>query len=113
MGPPSLLESDSAAIAVRPLPQEGQLPGFTGAIGKLSLDPPVLATANLRVGEPVHLAVTVHGSSNLVRSIAPPAPKAADWEIFNAGSNNPSPQVVQATHAFTFEYTSGSVVRVA
>jgi len=45
----NLLESDDIELKVRPLPREGELPGFTGAIGRFTLDPPVLSTNALRV----------------------------------------------------------------
>ena len=37
-GPPqyTLVESDPVELNVRPLPREGELPGFTGAIGSLA-----------------------------------------------------------------------------
>ena len=60
-GPPqyTLLESDPVELNVRPLPTEGELPGFTGAIGSFAVGPPKLATNVLRVGDPVKLTVTV------------------------------------------------------
>ena len=45
-GPPqyTLLESEPIAVSVRPLPQEGKLPGFAGAIGNLALGSVRLST---------------------------------------------------------------------
>jgi hypothetical protein len=76
-----LLVSDPMEINVRPLPVEGELPGFTGAIGKFFSDPPKLATNRLRVGQPVQLKVTIHGEGELARLAPPIAPRSRDWEI--------------------------------
>lgn len=76
-----LLNSDPVEINVRPLPMEGQLPGFTGAIGKFFCDPPRLSTNRLRVGEPVQLKVTFHGEGDLSRMASPVAPLSRDWQV--------------------------------
>ncbi len=104
-GSPMLLESDSIELTAKSLPKEGELPGFTGAIGRLALEPPSLETNRVRAGEPVKLSVTVRGEANLLRVIAAPPPTVRDWEIFAGNSNSPSPQMVQARHFFTFDYT--------
>ena len=85
-GPPSyrLLESDSVTINVRPLPDARELPGFTGAVGIYTSDPPSLATNVLRVGEPVQLTVVIRGEKYLNRLNPPPPPRAAGWQIFPA-----------------------------
>ena len=86
-----MLESDPIELNVRPLPTEGQLPGFAGAIGSFVLGPPRLATNVLRVGDPVKLIVTVtnRGDDPQARLVAPPPPKARDWQIF--ADNNYAP----------------------
>jgi hypothetical protein len=104
-GSPVLLESAPIEFVAKSLPKEGELPGFTGAIGRLTMDPPTLETNRVRSGEPVKLTVTVHGDTNLLRVIAPPPPSVQDWEIFAGNSNSPAPQMVQARHFFTFDYT--------
>jgi len=82
-GPPQyvLLVSDAVAVKVRPLPEEGRLPGFTGAIGKFSYDPPELSTNRMRVGEPVHLKLSRHGDGELTRWVPPMLPRSRDWQI--------------------------------
>src|SRR6185369_9953249 len=50
-------------------------------IGKFMMDPPVLATNRLRVGEPVHLKVAFHGEGNLTRFVPPEPPRAREWQI--------------------------------
>ncbi|HEX4349125.1 MAG TPA: hypothetical protein VH251_01995 [Verrucomicrobiae bacterium] len=76
-----LLASDPVTINVRPLPVEGELPGFTGAIGKFFSDPPQLSTNRLRVGEPVQLRMNFHGEGDLSRMASPAAPRSRDWQI--------------------------------
>jgi hypothetical protein len=103
-----LIESDSQDLTVRPLPREGELPGFTGAVGNFSVDPPALVTNVLRVGEPAKLTITVHakhGEASLARLVAPPAPRAKEWQVFTAPGDNAPPQMVQMRGFATFNYT--------
>jgi len=82
-GPPKyvLLVSDPVEIRVRPLPVAGELPGFTGAIGKFFADPPRLSANRVQVGEPVRLTLTFHGEGELTRFVPPLAPRSRDWQI--------------------------------
>jgi hypothetical protein len=82
-GPPKyiLLISDPIRLNVRPLPAEGELPGFTGAMGIFIKEPPVLSTDRLKVGEPVHLKLTFHGEGDLTRFVPPSAPISSDWQV--------------------------------
>jgi hypothetical protein len=97
-GPPqyTLLESDPVELKVRPLPTEGALPGFSGAIGSFAVGPPRLATNIVRVGDPVRLSVTITNRSEgpLARLVAPPPPRTSDWQVFAAADYVP-PQMVQ------------------
>ena len=111
-GPPqyNLLISDPLEIHVRPLPVAGELPGFTGSIGKFFFDPPQLATNRLRVGEPVQLKITFHGAGDLARLVPPAAPRSRNWQIIAdpppATSFTLIPQTDEATHtpAIPFSY---------
>ena len=76
-----LLVSEPAALNVRPLPAAGELPGFTGAMGDFTADPPQLSTNRIRVGEPVHLQAAFHGAGNLTRFVPPEPPRSAAWQI--------------------------------
>jgi hypothetical protein len=76
-----LLVSEPVEIKVRPLPAEGDSPGFTGAIGKFFRDPLQLATNRLRVGEPVQLKMAFHGEGDLTRFVPPAPPRSRDWQI--------------------------------
>jgi hypothetical protein len=85
-GPPKpvLLESEPTTINVRPLPVGDELPGFTGAVGSYTCDPPSLATNVLTTGEPVELTVIVRSSQNLNRLNPPLPPISQSWQIFLA-----------------------------
>ena len=76
-----LLVSEPVGINVRPLPAEGELPGFTGAIGTFFYDPPQLSTNRLRVGEPAHLKIVFHGKGDLTRLTPPEPPRSPNWQI--------------------------------
>ena len=80
----TLLESDPIELNVRPLPTEGRLPGFAGAIGSFAVGPPNLSTNVLRVGDPVRLSVAVTNRSDapLARLVPPPPPQVQDWQVF-------------------------------
>jgi hypothetical protein len=108
-GPPqfTLLESDPISLKVRPLPREGRLAGFTGAVGFFGLDAPSLSTNRLRVGEVVKLTVKVRGDAdaNLARLVPPPPPKVRDWQVLAAPAENLPAQVIQIQGCVTFNYT--------
>ena len=94
----TLLESEPIELNVRPLPREGVLPGFAGAIGNLAIGQPRLATNVLRVGDPVVLTVTItnRGDGPLARLVAPPPPQAQDWEVFAGNDFAPTQPVSPA-----------------
>lgn len=101
----TLVDSDPVTLEVRPLPGGSQLPGFTGAVGLYSVDPPELSTNVLSVGEPVQLTVKVRGEGNLARLVPPAAPKAPDWQIFAVPPEATPPQILAAQGHVTFRYT--------
>ncbi len=103
-----LLESDPVQLTVRPLPKEGELPGFTGGIGNFTLDPPKLNTNALRVGDPVRLTVAVRKNgegANLSRLAPPPSPASQEWEVLTAVPDTAPPQVIEAQGFAAFHYT--------
>lgn len=106
-GPPqyTLVDSPPVTLHVRPVPHEDELPGFAGAIGEFKLDPPVLATNLLRVGDPVTLTVNVHGERNLARLVPPPPPTVQGWRVFAGPLDNTMPQLIQARGFITFSFT--------
>jgi hypothetical protein len=85
-GPPKyvLLDSELVAINVRSLPGGNELPGFQGAVGDYTCDPPSLTTNILKVGEPVQLTIVIRGGKNLGRINPPPPPRAEGWQSFPA-----------------------------
>ena len=106
-GPPKylLLESEPATINVRPLPTENELPGFTGAVGSYTCDPPSLVTNALKVGEPVQLTVVIRGQQNLSRINPPLPPHAAGWQIFPAVRGGLVPGTATKLSGASFKYT--------
>jgi hypothetical protein len=103
--PFTLLESTPVTLNVRPLPKEGELPGFSGGIGSFTLDTPKLATNELVVGEPVKLAVAVRGDANVARMVPPTPPRVREWQILES---TPAGGITQMTPMGTvsiFQYT--------
>jgi len=96
-GPPHhrLLESAPVELDVRPLPRDGELAGFTGAIGSFAVGTPRLATNVVRVGDPVQLTVSITNLSDapLARLVPPPPPNVRDWQIFGAADFGPARQI--------------------
>jgi hypothetical protein len=103
--PFTLLESPLVNLTVRPLPKEGELPGFTGGIGTFRLEPPKLTTNELIVGEPVKLAVSVRGDANVARLVSPPPPRAREWQILDSTPSGGITQSTPTDTVSTFQYT--------
>ena len=76
-----MLVADEIKLNVRPLPAEGELPGFTGALGKFIAEKPGLATNTIRVGEPVRLRFGFRPAGELTRFVPPEAPRSRAWQI--------------------------------
>jgi hypothetical protein len=85
----TLLESEPLELEVRPLPKEGQLPGFTGAIGRFTLEPSRMETNVLRVGDPVKLTAIVRAEGPIGRLVPPPPPLVKDWQVFPSPGASP------------------------
>jgi hypothetical protein len=75
------LVSDNRTVFIHPLPEENELPGFTGAIGKFVADPPQISTNRIRIGEPLRLKYSFRGEGNLTRFVPPEAPSSRAWQI--------------------------------
>jgi hypothetical protein len=104
----TLLESEDMELTVKPLPREGELPGFTGAIGRFNIEPPVLSANALKVGDPVKLTIVVRSNripSNFARLVPPPPPQPRDWQVFASGSDGAPATFVQARGFAEFYYT--------
>ena len=84
-----LVDSAPMTVIVRPLPDEGRLPGFTGGVGQFTLDPPRLSASSVRAGEPVVLTVTIRSAGEIGRVPPPPQPDVHGWQSFPPVPENP------------------------
>ena len=100
-----LVDADPLTLTVKPLPKDGELPGFTGAVGNFRADPPVASANQTRAGEPVVVSVTFRGNGNLGRLTPPPAPNSRDWQTFPPTGEFLPVEIIQARGAATFNYT--------
>ncbi len=100
-----LVDSEPFTLDVKPLPSEGQLPGFNGAVGSYQVDPPTLSADEVKAGEPVTLAVIIHGGANIGRIAPPPPPSDPGWQTFPATGENLPPDVAHQLGAVRFMYT--------
>lgn len=100
-----LLDSDPVTINVRPLPVDGKLPGFTGAVGNFTCDPPQLSARAVPVGDPIQLAVVIRGEGDLDRLVPPPPPRSEDWQVFPATPAGVIRSVGRNEEAARFLYT--------
>jgi len=101
----TLLDSDPMELVFRPLPPEGRPPGFSGAVGVYSVDPPQLSADTIHPGEPVQMTVTIRGRGNLGRLVVANPPTLADWQVLPARRENLPIQVVESRGFISFIYT--------
>jgi hypothetical protein len=83
----ALLDTPTVRVTVRPLPEAGRKPGFTGAIGSLALGRATLSSSEVMVGDPVVLTVAISGDGNLEAFGAPEALANDDWHTFPPASD--------------------------
>ena len=100
-----LVDSDPVRLTVKPLPAEGVLAGFTGAVGHFQIDPPRLFPTELRAGEPVTLTLIVRGDGNIGRLLPPPLPSSPDWQGFPPVGELLPAAVIQQRGYASFKYT--------
>ncbi len=100
-----LLDSDPVQLLVRSLPKEGELPGFTGGIGRFMMDTPKLSAAEVRAGDPVTLSIGLRGDGNLARLGPPRVVRARDWQMFPPTTDVVSPTPMPAQGLRSFVYT--------
>ncbi len=100
-----LIDSEPIQLTIHPLPAEGELPGFNGAIGKFQLNPPVLSTNRVRAGNPVQLTVTVRGDGNLERFVPPRPSETPYWQSFPAAPEATPAVVIRQRGSTTFTTT--------
>jgi hypothetical protein len=99
-----LLDSEPVSVTVKHLPPEGELPGFTGAIGSFRIELPRPSTNQVRAGEPLALTVTVRGEGNLTRLVPPKPTWAKGWQIFPPLADSASPMEIQLRGSVSFTY---------
>jgi hypothetical protein len=100
-----LVDSDPVVLVTRHLPKDGELPGFTGAIGRFAVEPPHPSTNEVRAGEPLTLTVTVKGDGNLARLIPPRPARLREWQDFPPLADSSGSIQIQLRGAATFTYT--------
>lgn len=100
-----LMSSEPVTVTVKHLPKEGELPGFTGAIGMFAVEPPKPSTNTVRAGEPLTLTVTVRGQGNLTRLVPPKIERVRGWQAFPPMPDASPPYVIQQQNATHFTYT--------
>jgi hypothetical protein len=100
-----LVDSAPMTVIVRPLPEEGRLPGFTGGVGQFTLDPPRLSAGSVRAGEPVVLTITIRSAGEIGRVPPPPQPDVHGWQSFPPVPENPPSDYPQERNFESFNYT--------
>lgn len=101
-----LLDSEPVMINVQPLPPDGNARGFTGFVGKLSVDRPLLSTNSLAVGELLTLRVTFRSEQSFARFTPPAPPRVAAWQVFPPTPTEPAASSEPGLpHAVAYAYT--------
>jgi len=80
------VHSDPITLEVEPLPQEGRPKGYAGAVGRYSLSA-VLSRSQVKVGEPIDLAVVVTGKGNLATISPPKLPELPSLRVYDTLSS--------------------------
>jgi hypothetical protein len=100
-----LLDTEPTNILVKRVPTEGELPGYTGAIGTFQLEPPQAVPNTVRAGDPLTLKVTMRGEGNFGRFTPPRFQGGGDWQVFPPTSEAPPANFMQKQGSVTFTYT--------
>ncbi|MCU0771931.1 MAG: BatD family protein [Verrucomicrobia bacterium] len=99
-----LVDSEPLTLNILPLPRPSELPGFTGAIGSFSVDPPTLSTNRVLAGDLITLIVTVRGQGNLERVLPPKLEPQPQWQVFPPRKENLLPAILRQRGFVQFEY---------
>jgi hypothetical protein len=100
-----LLDSVEAFITVKHVPKEGELPGFSGAIGQFQLEPPRPSSTLIRAGDPMTLTVMVRGRGNFSRITAPKLARAEGWQLFTPSVGGFQPDLPNQPGFVTFNFS--------
>jgi hypothetical protein len=77
-----LVDTDPMTLTVHAVPEEGRLPGFTGAVGQFQLEPPQLSRSAVRAGEPFSLIITIRSPGPIGHVVPPSQPNVPGWQAF-------------------------------
>lgn len=100
----TLIDADPVTLDVRPLPEAGRPDSFNGAIGRFTVDAPVLSTNRLRIGGLLTLTLVVRGQGNLERLTPPPIPATPEWQVLPTVREAVPPTVIRQRGFAVFEY---------
>jgi BatD DUF11 like domain len=99
----AMLDTPPVRVRVRPLPEKGRKPGFTGGIGKFDLGRPNVSASEVIVGDPLTLTVTVSGDGNLEALSPPTIPDDQTWQSFTPTSDvTRDPMTGRGTKTMTY-----------
>jgi hypothetical protein len=99
----AMLDTPPVRVRVRPLPERGRKPGFTGGIGKFDLGRPNVSASEVVVGDPLTLTVTVSGDGNLEALSPPTIPDDENWQSFTPASDvTRDPMTGRGTKTMTY-----------
>jgi hypothetical protein len=97
--------SQPVTVEIRPVPSQGQPPGFNGAVGRFHLQVSAEPT-HLQVGDPLTLTVTVHGEQDsLLDTVRPLALQKQATLDKDFKIHTDPPQVKTEQQSKTFTYT--------
>lgn len=99
-----LVDSEPLGLNILPLPRDSELPGFTGAIGSFTLEPPTLSTNNVQAGDLITLRLTLRGSGNLEQVLPPEMGNLPQWQVFQPRKENTLAAIIRQRGFVTFEY---------
>lgn len=79
------LSTDPVNVIVRPFPEQGQPPEFSGLVGSFTLTADLDSTS-VTVGDPLTVRLTIAGEGNIESAPMPSFDTLADLRTFSAGS---------------------------
>jgi hypothetical protein len=97
------VSSSGASIDVKPLPEAGRPPNFSGAIGQFNLAA-LVEPAKTGIGDPVNLKVQVEGLGNFDRMGAPVLTQATGWRTYQPSNETEILDDVGMSALKTFTY---------
>lgn len=92
---PQKLDAVSQQIPVKvlPLPEEGKPVGFSGAVGRFTLEASASPTEGLKVGDPISIDLTVSGAGNFDALVEPKLSDPTDWKTYPTRRFNAEGQI--------------------